>query len=244
LLKRTASGIMLILLLLCMLTLAFNIQPVKATISGYEWVEPTYYGYDPFFGAVVVAYRSGSFAKINITVFNDASLPINISAVKLGFDWGINYSSTEVSSQNPYTLMQYEDHTFQVHFTVPSTDIASTTVLHVFTIWVEYVIAQSNLSWVIMANNFAVYPESKTWTVDDDGPADFHTIQEAISAAKLGDTIYVHNGTYSEHVVVNKNDLTLFGENKDATIIDGGEIGTVVQITANDSRNLETQTTH
>jgi len=81
-----------------------------------------------------------------------------------------------------------------------------------------------------------VKADPKTWTVDDDGPADFHTIQEAINAASLGDTIYVHNGTYSEHIVVNKNDLTFFGENKNATIIDGGESGTVVQIIANGSK--------
>jgi len=53
--------------------------------------------------------------------------------------------------------------------------------------------------------------ESTTWTVDDDGPADFHTIQEAINAASLGDTIYVHNGTYYEQVVVNKS-VSLVGD--------------------------------
>jgi len=76
--------------------------------------------------------------------------------------------------------------------------------------------------------------EPRTWIVDDDGPADFHTIQEAINVAGPGDTIYVHNGTYNENVVVDKNNLTLVGENGEATIIDGGGIGTVVQVTAND----------
>jgi len=75
------------------------------------------------------------------------------------------------------------------------------------------------------------------WTVDDDGPADFHTIQEAINAANPGDTIYVFNGTYYEHsttptwacVFVNKS-LTLIGENKRETIIDGnGRIAFEVQ---------------
>jgi len=76
-----------------------------------------------------------------------------------------------------------------------------------------------------------VKAEPGTWTVDDDGPADFHTIQEALNAASPGDTIYVHNGTYYENVVVNKT-VTLVGENKDATIIEGGREATAVNVIA------------
>jgi parallel beta-helix repeat protein len=43
-----------------------------------------------------------------------------------------------------------------------------------------------------------------TWTVDDDGSADFHTIQEAINAADEGDMVLVFSGTYYENVIVNK----------------------------------------
>jgi len=72
-------------------------------------------------------------------------------------------------------------------------------------------------------------PLPKTWSVDDDGPADFHTIQEAIDAANPEDTIYVYNGTYHEHVIVNKR-VSLTGENKDTTIIDGSGTGTVIHV--------------
>ena len=67
-----------------------------------------------------------------------------------------------------------------------------------------------------------VKSQPRTWTVDDDGTADFHTIQEAINAANDGDTIYVHNGTYYENIVVNKT-VSLVGENRSNTIIDGNE---------------------
>jgi len=73
--------------------------------------------------------------------------------------------------------------------------------------------------------------EPTTWTVDDDGPADFHIIQKAINAANPGDTVYVYNGTYYEHVVVNKS-VTVVGENKITTIIDGSRTGIVVYVTA------------
>ena len=59
-----------------------------------------------------------------------------------------------------------------------------------------------------------------TWTVDDDGPADFSTIQEAINAASPGDTIFVRNGIYYEIVVVNKT-VSLVGESKETTIVNG-----------------------
>lgn len=75
--------------------------------------------------------------------------------------------------------------------------------------------------------------ESTTWTVDDDGPADFSSIQDAINAASLGDTIFVYNGTYYEHIIVNKT-VTLIGENKRDTIIDGNKTGTVVTVVSND----------
>jgi parallel beta-helix repeat protein len=69
--------------------------------------------------------------------------------------------------------------------------------------------------------------------VDDDGPADFPTIQQAISAASPGDTIFVYGGTYYENVVVDKT-VSLVGENKSTTIIDAHRIGSVVVVTAND----------
>jgi len=63
-------------------------------------------------------------------------------------------------------------------------------------------------------------------------PDDYSTIQAAIDAASLGDTVFVRTGTYVENVVVNKN-VSLVGENVATTIIDGGGSGTVVNITAN-----------
>jgi len=76
--------------------------------------------------------------------------------------------------------------------------------------------------------------EPRTWTVDDDGPADFSSIQEAINSpnVKDGDTLFIYNGTYYENVVVNKA-VSLMGENRETTIIDGSGTGKVVVITAN-----------
>ncbi len=62
-------------------------------------------------------------------------------------------------------------------------------------------------------------------------PDDYATIQWAIDHASDGDTIFVRSGTYYEHVIVNK-EVSLVGENKYNTIIDGNCDGIVVTVTA------------
>jgi parallel beta-helix repeat protein len=62
-------------------------------------------------------------------------------------------------------------------------------------------------------------------------PTDYPTIQEAINVADPGDIVFVYNGTYYEQVVVNKT-VSLIGENRETTIIDGNGAGIVVIITA------------
>jgi parallel beta-helix repeat protein len=63
-----------------------------------------------------------------------------------------------------------------------------------------------------------------------DVPVDFPTIQAAINNASNGDTIFVHEGLYPENVVVNKT-VSLVGENREKTIIDGNSTGTALEIT-------------
>ena len=65
--------------------------------------------------------------------------------------------------------------------------------------------------------------------VDDDGSKDYTSIQNAITDAPPGETIHVYNGTYTEHILIDKN-LILLGD--ESAIIDG-TAGTAVNITAN-----------
>ena len=75
---------------------------------------------------------------------------------------------------------------------------------------------------------FKVAVGSKTIIV----PIQFPTIQAAINNATDGDTVFVYNGTYQENLVLNKS-VTLVGEDKAITIVDGGGVGTVLYVSAN-----------
>jgi parallel beta-helix repeat protein len=62
-------------------------------------------------------------------------------------------------------------------------------------------------------------------------PIDLPTIQEAISVAGSGYTIFVYNGTYHERLSITKP-LLLIGEDPTTTIIDGGGNGDIVNVGA------------
>lgn len=76
--------------------------------------------------------------------------------------------------------------------------------------------------------------EPVTWTVDDDGPADFQTIKEAIDSPNVtyGDVIFVKSGVYYGQVTL-KTGLKVVGENRDLTVIDGYGDGTVISLRTN-----------
>ncbi len=70
-------------------------------------------------------------------------------------------------------------------------------------------------------------------------PDDFRTIQDAINNAGFGDTILVRAGTYQENIILNRS-VSLVGENRDLTIVQGSTSSYVISITANEAniRNL------
>jgi parallel beta-helix repeat protein len=79
---------------------------------------------------------------------------------------------------------------------------------------------------------FAIHIQSakaSTITVPDDYP----TIQEAVNNANAGDTVFVRNGTYYEHIVVDKT-LSLIGENVESTVLNGTDIDPTMIVEAND----------
>lgn len=85
------------------------------------------------------------------------------------------------------------------------------------------------MSFILVLSTLTTYSVAETIDVCSSG-CQYNSIQYAINNAKDGDKIYVKEGVYKEHLVLNDRSVTLMGENRDSTIIDGSGSGICVHI--------------
>lgn len=83
----------------------------------------------------------------------------------------------------------------------------------------------------ILKSSISVSAQTRTLIVDPRGLGTYDTIQEAINDANSSDTVFVYNGTYFENIIIDKS-ISLIGQGKEITIVDGGQISNVVSIMA------------
>ncbi len=67
------------------------------------------------------------------------------------------------------------------------------------------------------------------------GPGNYTSIQEAIDNSTSGDTIFVYAGTYAQNVDTKLKKVSLIGENRETTIIEGQTTDPVVRIGNSDT---------
>lgn len=99
-------------------------------------------------------------------------------------------------------------------------------------------IRSTNASQILVANGFLhVYNMAGGilgWEAEGYPTfVNYDSIQQAVNNATEGSTLYVGSGQYFETLTINKS-LSLVGENKDSTIIDGDDNNTVLYVNADD----------
>jgi hypothetical protein len=146
------------------LAMALSMPPARASINNYNWISTAVRNeYDNFYGSYVTAYEENTQAFLAVSVSNDLHpSQLNVSAVKVGFDWGVNYSSSECSIDNPFGIANSQSYVFTVNFTVPSALFASNLVTHSYTIYVESVNSTAGpkgivTSWTMRGSGFALF---------------------------------------------------------------------------------------
>jgi parallel beta-helix repeat protein len=196
--RKVVLRIILTLLLTSILVLAFNAKSVAETY---------YYNFD----IAIIPESPTTSDEIEVKIsfelagsYNVTFGPLNQTGNQFSVDIIIYvpevYLTVIVPVEKTYNLGRLPEGTYVFDATVTITGYGSGYGYH--------------------TKSFSVKPDPGIRIVDDDGPADFSSIQEAINAASPGDTIYVKAGTYYEQVVLNKS-VSLIGENKETTIIDG-----------------------
>jgi hypothetical protein len=160
-----------------------------ASITNFNWINTlARSGFDDFYGTISVAYEENTTGVFVVNVYNDhtPAEQINVSAVKVGFDWGQNYTSTECNTTNPFVIPASQSHLFTVTFTVPSVLVASNFVTHSYTTYVEQVNSTSGGQqmvqpvWTQDGSSFAVFSSDQ---------ADAYNSKKQLDAYPTTDTI-------------------------------------------------------
>jgi len=92
-----------------------------------------------------------------------------------------------------------------------------------------FTILPASANIIVDRTNNSIMP-GNTLYVGGSGEGNYTRIQDAINDSNDGDIVFVYNGVYYENVEINKS-ITLKGQNKNNTIIDGGGVGNVFYIT-------------
>lgn len=178
----------------------------NASIQNYNWIGAEYGGYDSFYGTQVIAFKTGSSASLSVNVYNDFwpkgaewYVPISISKVMVTFDWGVSYTSTQVSEVKPVIMSPFEIRTFKIDFIIPNEAVASNLLTHSYTITVEHIGTDTRLlgSWTKSGFNFVVYSNNQAAAKDSHQTlmALFNITTSSLSSDSLKQIIKARNQT-------------------------------------------------
>jgi len=167
--------------------------PASATIQSYNWISPLVKNqFDDFYGATITGYEALTTATLIVNINDHLGSDMNISAIKVWFDWGVNYTDSSLVSMfnesNPFVIKSGEAHVFTVNFDLPDTTVASNLVTHSFRIYVEDVnatsgsVRQLNSNPSVGGSGFAVFSDTQVQAI---------TLERDISIYTAGMTTFM-----------------------------------------------------
>ena len=131
----------------CFLTFSLMLMALTSSVkaangSPFSWVDPAYMGPDMFYDPshpydTIVGYLQETDWTFTMSWMNPYySDPLNVSAVRIYFDWGKNYTH---SFSTPLQIMPGDTEIFQISNMTPSTEEAPELWTHHYTVYIDRV---------------------------------------------------------------------------------------------------------
>lgn len=143
-----------IALLLCLLSISLATVALVTTVDAqpsthFAWIEPSYSGYDQYYRDTIVGYLTGVTWNFSLSWTNYYGDPINVSAIRVYFDWGKNYTHT---FSPPIQMMPDTVQVFNIGETTPAVAEAPELWTHYYWVYIHHV-------------NSTTGPTSEPWTI-------------------------------------------------------------------------------
>lgn len=121
-----------------MVTLALIPHANAQSLQHISWVEPAFKGYDAYYGSTITGYLEGTNWTITMSWINAEYPPhqLNVSAIRIYFDWGKNYTHTFSS---PVAVKSGNVQTISISDVTPSVSEASELWRHSYSIYIHHV---------------------------------------------------------------------------------------------------------
>lgn len=130
--EKIVATLGLVLLSLMIIAMA---APVRAYTVDWAWVEPDFVGNDPYLG-YIYGYVENTNWNFSFSWVNGGIIPMNVSDVRVYFDWGKNYT-TSYSTINQ--IMPGMTQTFTVYNATPPITEAPELWRHHYDVYLDYV---------------------------------------------------------------------------------------------------------
>jgi len=126
--------------LLCLLSVSLLIATTFVTkvnaAPDFAWVEPAYSGYDAYYDYYITAYLEGTYWNFSMSYTNYYTSILNVSAIRMYFDWGKNYT---YRFSSPVSMKYGETRTWAIANMTPSVEEAGELWTHSYYVYIHYV---------------------------------------------------------------------------------------------------------